>query len=430
VKAYDGPASDVDIAYDIAHSPDGSRVFVTGRSTGHSSGDDYATVAYDSSTGAKVWGKRWSGIGSDAAYSIAVGPDGSRVFVTGGSTGNTGDDYATVAYDASSGAELWVRRYNGPGDGFDDANSVAASGSEVFVTGGSAGPSTGSDYATVAYDASTGARLWVKRYDGRGSGTDYASSVAVSPDGSTAFVTGESAGVSTGLDYATVAYDAFTGTRRWVKRYKGPGDGFDYALSLAVTPDGSRVFVTGESAGVSTGLDYATVAYDASTGARLWMRRYNGPGDGGDFASSVAVSPDGSKVFLTGGSTGTISYNYATVAYDVSTGTTLWIRRYGGGSDAGSSGAIASSVTVSPNGSKVYVTGGSASDSGNWNYATVAYDAITGANLWANVRDGPANGYDDALSIAASPDGSRVFVTGESTGSTTGEDYATVAYTA
>jgi DNA-binding beta-propeller fold protein YncE len=118
------------------------------------------------------------------------------------------------------------------------------------------------------------------------------------------------------------------------------------------------------------------------------------------------------------------------VAYDASTGTTLWIHRYGGGSETGSSGAIASSVTVSPNGSKVYVTGGSASDSGNWNYATVAYDAITGANLWAKVRDGPANGYDDALSIAASPDGSRVFVTGESTGSTTGEDYATVAYTA
>ena len=38
------------------------------------------------------------------------------------------------------------------------------------------------------------------------------------------------------------------------------------------------VFVTGVSNGGSTSSDdYATIAYDASTGARLWVNRYNGP---------------------------------------------------------------------------------------------------------------------------------------------------------
>ena len=36
-----------------------------------------------------------------------------------------------------------------------------------------------------------------------------------------------------------------------------------------MSPDGSRVFVTGQSAGAGTGADFATVAYDASDGRQL-----------------------------------------------------------------------------------------------------------------------------------------------------------------
>ena len=54
--------------------------------------------------------------------------------------------------------------------------------------------------------------------------------------------------------------------------------------------------------------DYATIAYDAATGADLWVNRYTAPNS---FAYSIAVSPDGSKVFATGRSKG----DYITVAY-------------------------------------------------------------------------------------------------------------------
>ena len=205
------------------------------------------------------------------------------------------------------GSQLWVRLYNGPGNGFDAASSVAVSpgGSRVFVTGESQGTRSGPDYATVAYSAVTGARLWAARYNGPGNGNDAASSVVVSPGGATVYVTGTSyGGAATGDDYATVAYSAVTGARLWAARYNGPGNGNDAASSVVVSPGGSRVFVTGESQGIRSGLDYATVAYSAVTGARVWAARYNGPGNGDDAASSVVVSPGGSRVFVTGASRG------------------------------------------------------------------------------------------------------------------------------
>src|SRR5207247_5726160 len=115
----------------------------------------------------------------------------------------------------------------------------------------------------------------------------------------------------------------------------------DQAVSLAVSPDGSKVIVTGHSCGIRVGgyscFDYATLAYDATTGAQLWVSRYDASGRQDD-AHTVKVSPDGTKVFVTGLSVGTSGYSgYATVAYDATTGAQLWESRYEGlgiGADA------------------------------------------------------------------------------------------------
>jgi hypothetical protein len=76
------------------------------------------------------------------------------------------------------------------------------------------------------------------------------------------------------------------------------------------------VFVTGSSTDSAGFFDYETLAYNASTGARLWAKRYNGPANGDDLASALAASPDGTKVFVTGRSTGSAGFfDYETLAY-------------------------------------------------------------------------------------------------------------------
>ncbi|HEX9236326.1 MAG TPA: PQQ-binding-like beta-propeller repeat protein, partial [Actinomycetota bacterium] len=205
---------------------------------------------------------------------------------------------AVVRPAAGTGGDAtWFERYNGPGSLDDDAAGLVVSpdASRVFVTGTSFGPAgSGDDYATFAYDALTGAKLWLSRYNGARTRYDYGNAIAISPDGATVFVTGASTESGQATSVTTVAYDAATGAQLWVSvssHGKGSGE------AVAVSPDGSSVFVTGQD---YLNSDYVTIAYDGSTGAELWASTYNGPGSGTDEANAIGVSPDGSTVWVTG----------------------------------------------------------------------------------------------------------------------------------
>jgi WD40 repeat protein len=325
--------------------PDGSTVFVTGFIGGASYATFFLTVAYDASTGARLWTRRYGSSKSleSVASSLSVSPNGSRVIVTGYTvlvctpSPCYGSYSETIAYRASTGQTLWTARRQGSST----AIAVSPNGSRVFVSG------TG--FSTVAYRASTGNTLWVSRNHDP-SLTD-PRAIAMSPDGSELFVTG--LGGSIGESYATVAYDTSSGARLWVRSGNPQG----IAESVAVSPDGSTVFVTGTSEGTTDVYHWATLAYDAFNGKTLWLRRYSDWANLEDIVSSVAVSPDGSKVFVAGTKLGTDHVQFQTITYEASTGRRVWDKGYNC-PGAGESGyASVSSVAVSPDGSKVFVSG-------------------------------------------------------------------------
>ena len=387
-------------------------VYVTGSSRGSINifDTDYATVKY-SGAGVPLWTNRYNGPGNDSDGATAVAVDGNgNVLVTGTSTGSgSGRDYATIKY-SSEGATLWINRYNGPANGFDDGKAIAVDADgNVFVTGDSS-----DDYVTIKY-SSAGVPLWTNRYNGPGNSVDSAQSIALDRGGG-AYVTGFSTGTNGDYDFATVVYSS-AGVPFWTNRYSGIGNNADVANAVVV--DQSRnVYVTGYSFGTNGFNEYLTIKYSRA-GGLLWMARYNGAPSGSAVAQAVAL--DSSENVLVTGHTG-FSFDYATLKYS-SAGVPSWTNLYNG---PVSSTDQPSSLAVDPIGN-VFVTGRS------WNgaaddYATVAYSA-GGLPIWTNRYNGPGNNLDQASAIAVDNRGS-VFVTGTSYGGSNGNsaDYATIKY--
>jgi DNA-binding beta-propeller fold protein YncE len=367
----------------LAVSPDGSRVFVTGTSKNGTGLLRITTRAFDIATGAALWTAFYHGRGTvdDAPQALAVSPDGSRVFVTGTSTDASGTPrYTTVAFDASTGARRWAASYSVQHLSARAASiAVSPLGTRVFVTGGSAGPTGQSSFATVSYDAATGTTQWVARYTAAPGHSASATAVAVSPDGSAVYVAGTARvrqGQTSPQNIAAVAYAAGTGTKSWAALYPGSANPQDFgvaAVAMALSPDGSGVFVTGQGNAHGT-TNYTTVAFEAATGAQRWAGQ--APLNGFGLPRGIAVDPGGTEVFVTGYTTAGLAPSgatgYATVAYDSATGTERWTRLYVGPA-AGFSQATG--VAVSPDGTRIFVTGGATGPDRHTeiNYTTLAY---------------------------------------------------------
>jgi len=365
VSRYNGPANGDDDASNIAVDESGN-VYVAGVSYGEETSGDFVTIKYDANS-SELWVARYSGPAGQYDSIQAMVLDGAgNIYVAGESYLSDSDsDYITIKY-SPEGLELWIAAYDGPANGWDRAEDLAVDADHnVYVTGASEGIANGIDYATVRYDTN-GNELWVARYEGPGNRyrVDHAYALALD-SWNHVFVTGSSEGAGTDDDFLTIRYDS-NGNELWTARYNGPGDGEDSAKSIAVDGEGNLI-VAGTSA-----YDYATVKYDP-TGAQRWAVRYEGPAGRMDVLTDLALDLDG-NVYVTGYVTAKVFqgvfelFDFATLKYDAN-GRRQWAALYNGPalwSDSGLAIAV-------DNAGNVVVTGRSNGIGSGPDYATIKY---------------------------------------------------------
>jgi DNA-binding beta-propeller fold protein YncE len=171
----------------------------------------------------------------------------------------------------------------------------------------------------LAVPSSGGTQVWVARDTGAHNAYDRIGGMVTSPDGSTVYVARTSAG-----KFAVVAHDALTGARRWSVKTVDPGGLQIFAEAVAISPDGTRLFVTGDVEQSTSTRSGRTVAYDTTDGSVVWTTDIVVPANREIIPRSITVSPDGTRVFVTGSRTGANGtddfWDYDTFAYSEVTG--------------------------------------------------------------------------------------------------------------
>jgi len=386
------------------------------------------------------WARKYTGNSVRAeAHAMAVDTSGN-VYVTGYYYDSTGVmDFVTIKYN-SSGTQQWVQKYNGPGNDDDYSKFIAVDASgNVYVSGYSAGDGTGLDYTTIKYNTD-GVQQWIQRYNGTENEDDEVTDMVIDASGNV-YVTGYCYDTvpgftisdnyyTTGRDFTTIKYNS-NGQELWVKKFIEPytlNPGNDFAEAMTVDNSGN-VYVTGRSMGMG-GTPYGflwhcvTIKYD-SFGDSVWVQRYNMSTNSYSqiVPSKIAVNSAG-YVFVTGSCyfSDDSGQDYFTLKYS-SDGNFQWMETYSG---AGKNPDAPTAIAVDDN--NVYVTGLSTGSTSGYDYATVKYN-FSGVQQWVQTYNGPANNIDEPLSMKIDNSG-YIYVTGLSVRDSASEiiDFATIKY--
>jgi uncharacterized delta-60 repeat protein len=244
---------------------------------------------------------------------------------------------------------------------------------------------------------------WVNHFSTKmAPSADYAADIALDRFGN-AYVTGSSDNGPFEYDFLTLKYDP-SGKQLWTARYNGEGNGDDYATAISVDSAGN-VYVIGTSA-TPHALTYLVAIKYNTDGTEQWAIRLNDRNAYGSHPSALVVDPFG-NVYITGWNSGWES-DCLTVKYN-SDGVEQWRAHYG--NDFVNA---ASDLAVYHDGS-VLVAGISYNqDRSGDDIVIIKYNA-SGLEQWTARYDGPAHSEDFPIAISLDAFG-NVYVKGTSFG--------------
>lgn len=279
----------------VATAPDNS-VYVTGTTLNFGVGDRDAFLLKYDATGTLEWQRTFGSAPSqpffradDFGQAVAVSPNGEAIYISG----HFGNGLLFLARFDQAGTLVWQRTWGGdPTQGTSFANGVAATNTDVYVTGGISSIERQSDAILLKFSAD-GALQWNIAWGGEGH--DNGHDVGVGADGGIYFA-GETN--SFNANDAFVAKADSNGNVLWARDWAAlDRDGFPgltSAFGMGTTADGG-VVITGIASDVGTLKSTILVKYN-SAGA-LVFQKIGGPGFGAGL--DVAEAADGA-LFVSG----------------------------------------------------------------------------------------------------------------------------------
>ncbi len=360
-----GPANFTGVAaglanlLDLTASADGN-VVATGQVELSPNTVAWATLKFDRTTGAVLWGPMLFGSSSityASPWKILCDASGDVVVA-----GQTDAGTTLVKYSGSTGAELWNSALAPP---VDFAGFVFDPNDDVIV---------GASGGTVKVSGATGTVVWGPVTS---VGFPFPNGIATDPSGNVVVATYDQVSKLAASDGSII----------WFRVLQT-----DTVVGLAVDSAGN---ILRESSGGGI----TTMKLSGATGETMW-----GPVTVGDAASAtpvaLALEPSG-NIIVAGGVSNGANVDYALIKYRDSDGSVLWgpVTYDGGGDD------VPFKVVVDGSGNAV-VTGTSDAGEDELKTATLSYDGVTGALRWGPVGRNIARNEVNGLSVS----GSTVYV--------------------
>ena len=293
---------------------------------------------------------------------------------------------------ASPGDTLWTKTYDGPSSGSDTPRDMVIDPVQyrLYVVGTSE-DGTSTDMVTVAYDLYTGSKIWARRYDGPAHGADLGVAISYDPYSRGVTVTGatEEVAGSGRLDAVTISY-LLDGSRQWTRRITNPDT--DLPAALTVVDGSTYVLVHGGHGRL--------IAYDPG-GMRRWARDVTT----GQLAEAVDLQSIGDYLLAVGRNQNATGTAILTTAFRTD-GSAVWTDRFAGPVHD----AVAADAAIGAHGSTLYVTG-AYSDGTSRKITTIAYDPHDGHRFWRrSIAPQAPSEVDLRPHIAVSEDGGSIAV--------------------
>ena len=388
-----------------------------------------------------VWSARYDGpVHGEDKLTGLVADSAGNCWISGYSFGDTTDfDFATLRV-SPQGKTLWTRRYGSPLKCEDRSWCLArdSAGSIIAAGGSIADFNIGWDFLLIKYNQ-VGDQAWLRRYDSPFHSDDKPAALAVGPDNCLyvagfskhkpveASIAPDASGAKrTDTDVSLVKYSA-KGDALWQRFYNGRAGMDDGAAALAIDRAGN-CYVVAKVVNRQPGTDITLLKFRAD-GSLAWFRDIDGPGHSADLPAAVLLSdsPLASRlsplVYVVGSATGDgTSFDYYVGCFDA-TGNQLWQRTYDGAGRVDITAAACLDST-----GNILVTGQSTGTASSFDVATVKYSP-SGELVWARRYNGARNGADRGSCIV--PDrNDRVIVGGNSEGATGFPEIVLLGYSA